>query len=582
MKFSVRICSILFLAATLAAQEPPVAPEPPTVDQPLHVEVDSQTPKAPELDQAPRPDELQEPDWDPVAESTRIERNESPERRTRTRQRPVWENTGRERVAFGQHVVIGTNETLRSLVLVGGSAEILGEVERDVVAVGASVNVKGNIGGDLVVVGGKGTFSGVVDGDAVVVVGQAELAETARLNRNFVLIGGPLQKADGAAISGDQQIIPIGDFLPHIEWFKTYLVRGPLLGRWLTFELGWPWAVAGTFLAIYFALMLVFPSTARAVYNALEQRPVTSIFTGLLTLILFAPLTFLLIVSVAGIVVVPFLKIALLLALMFGKVGVLCFLGRGFARTSGATKLTVPFVAFVIGAIILTLSYAIPFFGMFAWAMATVFGLGGAIVALFGTFRREEANVPPAPVLVSTLRPSHSAPPVTSTTGSAPAASAPIPETPVGGAAAAASISSFAQFAGNLSPQDTVLLPRAGFWTRFLAALLDLFLIGTAVFLLPLIGPLLFVPLAVTYFVCMWTWKGTTVGGLIFGHKVVRTDGRELDFAVALVRSLLSIFSCLVGFLGCMWAGWDREKQTWHDKIAGTVVVKMPPGFALI
>jgi uncharacterized RDD family membrane protein YckC len=48
------------------------------------------------------------------------------------------------------------------------------------------------------------------------------------------------------------------------------------------------------------------------------------------------------------------------------------------------------------------------------------------------------------------------------------------------------------------------------------------------------------------------------------------------------VRSLTSLFSLVVAFLGFLWAGWDREKQTWHDKIAGTVVVRMPKGFSLI
>jgi uncharacterized RDD family membrane protein YckC len=61
----------------------------------------------------------------------------------------------------------------------------------------------------------------------------------------------------------------------------------------------------------------------------------------------------------------------------------------------------------------------------------------------------------------------------------------------------------------------------------------------------------------------------------------VRTDGRPINFSVALVRSLLSIFSMMVIFLGFLWAAWDREKQTWHDKIAGTVVVKVPRDLAL-
>ena len=125
-------------------------------------------------------------------------------------------------------------------------------------------------------------------------------------------------------------------------------------------------------------------------------------------------------------------------------------------------------------------------------------------------------------------------------------------------------------------PQDTVLLPRAGFWARLLAAMLDLFLLTMLVIWLPVVGLALFIPLAVVYFAGIWTWKGTTIGGLVMGHKVVRTDGREVEFPVALVRSVLSIFSTFAAFLGCLWAAWDHEKQTWHDKIAGTVVVKMP------
>ena len=54
------------------------------------------------------------------------------------------------------------------------------------------------------------------------------------------------------------------------------------------------------------------------------------------------------------------------------------------------------------------------------------------------------------------------------------------------------------------------------------------------------------------------------------------------DFPVALVRSLSSFFSAFVLFLGFLWVAWDREKQSWHDKIAGTVVVQMPKGFALL
>src|SRR5207248_9904058 len=84
------------------------------------------------------------------------------------------------------------------------------------------------------------------------------------------------------------------------------------------------------------------------------------------------------------------------------------------------------------------------------------------------------------------------------------------------------------------------------------------------------------------YHVAMWAWKGTTIGGTVMGIKVVRVDGRAVDVGVALVRAAASIFSLLVLGLGFFWAGWNREKQSWHDKIAGTVMVKVPRGVPLL
>ena len=113
---------------------------------------------------------------------------------------------------------------------------------------------------------------------------------------------------------------------------------------------------------------------------------------------------------------------------------------------------------------------------------------------------------------------------------------------------------------------------------RVAAALLDLVLIGVIFFFLGRWFPLI----AVLYFTAMWRWKGTTIGGILLRLKVVRTDGRPLNLAVALVRALSTCFSIVVLLLGFIWIAWDREKQAWHDKIAGTIVVRMPRDFSLL
>lgn len=138
-------------------------------------------------------------------------------------------------------------------------------------------------------------------------------------------------------------------------------------------------------------------------------------------------------------------------------------------------------------------------------------------------------------------------------------------------------------------PADA-LLPRVGFWPRLLAMLLDLFLVSFTAMVLSEILPYrlrvhnppgLLVWVAV-YAALMWKLRGTTVGGIICGQKVVRLDGRPLDWPTAIVRALGCFLSLIVAGLGFIWVAFDDEKQSWHDKIAGTTVVRIPKGTSLV
>ena len=104
-----------------------------------------------------------------------------------------------------------------------------------------------------------------------------------------------------------------------------------------------------------------------------------------------------------------------------------------------------------------------------------------------------------------------------------------------------------------------------------------LYLVGVILKMINL--PNLFPLCLVAYHFALWSWKGTTLGGIVLGIQIVRTDGRPIDYGVALVRCLSAIFSALALCLGFFWVAWDRDKQSWHDKIAGTVIVRVPrPG----
>jgi uncharacterized RDD family membrane protein YckC len=107
------------------------------------------------------------------------------------------------------------------------------------------------------------------------------------------------------------------------------------------------------------------------------------------------------------------------------------------------------------------------------------------------------------------------------------------------------------------------------------ALLLDVLLIGFAMSVLHHVGHLHLLVLA-AYGAVMWKVRGSTVGGIVFDLKVVRVDGRPVDWETAIVRALGCFLSLAVAGLGFIWIAFDAAGQAWHDKIAGTVVVRVP------
>jgi uncharacterized RDD family membrane protein YckC len=64
------------------------------------------------------------------------------------------------------------------------------------------------------------------------------------------------------------------------------------------------------------------------------------------------------------------------------------------------------------------------------------------------------------------------------------------------------------------------------------------------------------------------------VGNRLLGLRVVKLDGSPVTLGTAIVRWIGLVISFVVILLGVIWVGFDPRKQGWHDKIAGTVVVR--------
>jgi uncharacterized RDD family membrane protein YckC len=121
--------------------------------------------------------------------------------------------------------------------------------------------------------------------------------------------------------------------------------------------------------------------------------------------------------------------------------------------------------------------------------------------------------------------------------------------------------------------------PRANFGQRLGAYLIDLVLMLVVYGVLYAIAgqalaTVVYVIVSIGYYIYFeGSPKGQTPGKMALGIRVIDySTGGPLGYGKAFVRWLGRILSgiCLLGYL---WMLWDKEKQTWHDKIAGTVVV---------
>lgn len=463
------------------------------------------------------------------------ERPRTEARRKRPRQREMtFRGPESERVEIGKDVVIAADEVVRELVVIAGNARVEGTVEGSLVVVSGSARINGSVGHDL-----------------VTVLGSATLGPNASVGRDAVTVGGALKLAEGAFVGGQQTAVALGPMLPDFTWLQNWLSKGVFLARPFPPGVRWVWMVAATCLLLYLAVTLVFPAPVRACVKTLEQQPVASFFVGLSLCVLLGPLLFLLVVSVAGLLVIPFLICAVIAAMIFGKIAVYTYTGQQLGRQFNSTGLSLP-ALLLLGAVLFYLIYMVPVLGFAVWGMVTLLGVGAVLLAAFAPFSQETQ-----PALVGAGAGTPVAAPVVE--GAGPGMAAPLPP---------------AVFPSS----DLALLPRVGFWRRFAATLLDFVLL----MLLIRMADSWFLVLWAAYHVGMWAWKGTTIGGIVMGLKIVRLDGRPVDFGVALVRCLSSVFSAAALFLGFFWAGWDKDRQSWHDKIAGTLVVRMPKGVPLI
>jgi uncharacterized RDD family membrane protein YckC len=75
--------------------------------------------------------------------------------------------------------------------------------------------------------------------------------------------------------------------------------------------------------------------------------------------------------------------------------------------------------------------------------------------------------------------------------------------------------------------------------------------------------------------VLFWLYRQATPGKMAVSARVVDAKtGGPLGVGQSIVRYLGYFVSTIPFCLGLLWVAFDARKQGWHDKLAGTVVIR--------
>ena len=486
--------------------------------------------------------------------------------------RIFWSH-GRQIVRLWQDFALRPGERARDVFVLSGSTTIAGTVEGDVVAVLGPVRLES---------------TARVNGSVYVTAGDITVIEGARVDRDFIVVGGGTDVPSSFFPGGEHVAVGNPWVAARLRDVAPWITYGLLWGRLIVVSIPWVWWFVGVALILSLAISLVLHSPVSQSADTLASRPAGSFMTGLLMLLLTGPVALLLGATIIGLAIVPFVLCAVVVAWIVGKVAVARWIGRTILGHGSEETNLEGLTAVLVGFASLCLLYAVPIVGLMTWALVGVLGLGCASLTVLGALRRERARrrpktVPPAPaeaggeappappvpampMMASAVPPrAYEPPPMPSMPAEPPPP--PMPDIPLAvGAGAATALP---------------LATRATFLDRLVAGALDLLFVAFVfnmfldrLFLWPDGQVWLF--LCFAYFVTFWAWKGTTLGGIVCNLRVVRTNGAPLAGADAVVRGLACVFSFVPLGLGFLWILRDPQQQAWHDKIAGTFVIKDP------
>jgi hypothetical protein len=280
-------------------------------------------------------------------------------------------DTGQVLVAINRSVDIPEGDRLDTLIVLGGDARVSGDV------------------GTVVVAGGAATLAGATTETLVVVNGTAALEAGTTVTGDVRTLDGTVTQAPGASIGGSVRTLD-GD----LAAIGVLLVPAIIL-LMLGFGLA---AVATALLVAAFAARQV-----RSVGALMVEQPGQVLVAGIAGAVVLPLVAILMIATMIGAPIGFAVLFVLLPALaILGWIVAAIWLGDWIvSRMRGAAEGDRPYLAAVVGVIVLSIAGVLPFVS----AIATLFGFGALLLAAWRTFRHRV----PAPAEIGSPQPTASA-----------------------------------------------------------------------------------------------------------------------------------------------------------------------------
>ena len=248
---------------------------------------------------------------------------------------------------------------------------------------------------DVVVIGGSADIDGQVEGDVVVVGGSARLGPRAHVQRDLTVVGGSLTRDPGATVGGDVNEVGLGGFGsgrfgPRMRRPGGFFGDGwPLRGFTPLLRLGGTLVRLMLLILLASVVVLVARTPVERVAERAAAEPFKSWLVGFVAELAVVPVLLVtvvgLAVSIVGIPLLPLVPLAiigLILVLLVGFSGVAQWLGRQVQTGLGWSR-SQPVAATVLGigllVLPLVLGRAIGLIGGLG-AIATTFVIGGALI----------------------------------------------------------------------------------------------------------------------------------------------------------------------------------------------------------